>query len=329
MTRAGTARLLALSMLRGVGPATLRKVLRSTDIETTSVDEWSLAVPALRKAMSAPDAWRDASERAREQIERAEQFGARILCPLDEEYPSLLAASPDDPLLLFVKGVLTPTPEQSVGIIGTREPTGHGLIVTDRITRFFVERGWSVVSGLALGCDAQAHRSAIDAGGHTVAVLAHGLHTVAPSRHRDLAQEIVEASGALVTQYPFGRAAVPRQFAQRDKTQAGLARGIVMVQSDLEGGSLIASRAALGQGRWLAVPFPTRAVLAADASSIRANRVLTEGANGARARLLKLEDGDALSRIIVLRDKGDYGRCLDSSAAVGPAPRRAGQASLL
>lgn len=97
-----------------------------------------------------------------------------------------------------------------------------------------------------------------DAGGHTVAVLAHGPHTVAASRHRQLADDIFTAGGALVSEYPIGHAVQRQQFLKRNRTQAGLSQGVGMVQSDLEGRSLHASRAALGYRRWLAVPCPTQ-----------------------------------------------------------------------
>jgi DNA processing protein len=171
-------------MLSGIGPATLRKATQVFGFEDKSVDQLGSEVPAIGRASAPAGAWSKALELAEEQVDLAERCGARILSPLDAEYPKLLAATKDDPFLLYVRGDLAPSPEKSVAIIGTREPTPHGEIIATRITQFFVEQGWSVVSGLALGCDAIAHRAAIDAGGHTVAVLAHGLQTIAPAKHR-------------------------------------------------------------------------------------------------------------------------------------------------
>lgn len=312
---ASTGKLLALSMLSGVGPVALRKAAQVFGFEDKTVEQLGTEVPAISRAIAPAGAWSKALELAEEQTDLAERCGARILSPQDAEYPKLLAATKDDPFLLWVRGALAPFPEKSVAIIGTREPTRHGEVIAKRITQFFVEQQWSVVSGLALGCDALAHRAAIDAGGHTVAVLAHGLQTIAPAKHRGLAEDILNKGGALVSQYPIGRDAIPQQFVQRDKTQAGMAQGVVMVQSDLQGGSLHASRAAIDYGRWLAVPYPTEADRASGAEKTKANLLLADGSDADRLELLRRKESDGLDQIIVLRSKDDYAKCLASTAS--------------
>lgn len=303
-----TTKVLALSMLAGIGPATLRKIASLDAFLSSSVESLSVRVPALARALSDPLAWTKALDLVEKQIETAARYEARIISALDPEYPSLLRATKDDPFILFVRGRLSATPEKSVAIIGTRQPTKHGELITKRVTEFFVEQRWSVVSGLALGCDGLAHRAALEAKGHTVAVMAHGLQTVAPSQHRKLAEEILEGGGALVSEYRFGQGALPMQFVKRDRTQAGLAQGVVMIQSDIKGGSLHASRAALDYERWLAVPFPTDADQASNEPKIQANLLITDDcADIERAALLKCHRS-RLSRIIILRTKDDYPR---------------------
>lgn len=308
-----TRKLLALSLLRGIGPATLRKLAALPDFEMTPVEGLAAKMPALAKALN-DSAWSEALDGAEVQVDRAVADGARILSRLDEDYPALLSSTKDDPFLLYVKGTLAPTPARSVAIIGTREPTAHGRIVAERITTFFVEQGWSVVSGLALGCDAIAHRTTLAAKGHTVAVLAHGLQTIAPSQHRGLAEDILAGGGALVSEFPYGTAPLPPHFVKRDRTQAGLAEGVVMVQSDLKGGSLHAARAALNYGRWLAVPYPTERDRRASEAKIQANLLLADGSPEAKVDLLKSVTRADLSRIIVLRSKEDCERCLKPAA---------------
>lgn len=309
-----TQKMLALSMLSGVGPATLRRVV-SHSLESAPIIELSRRIPAIAKAIAVPSAWELAQELAQKQCDAAEKADAYIISALDEGYPTLLSATKDDPYILFVKGTLFQTPEKSVAIIGTRQPTKHGEMITRRITDFFCGQHWSIVSGLALGCDGIAHRAAIEAGGHTVAVLAHGLQTVAPSQHRKLAEEILNSGGALVSEYRFGQGALPTQFVKRDRTQAGLSQGVVMIQSDLKGGSLHASRAALDYERWLAVPYPTAADAQANESKIQANLMIANsGSDIDRANLLKCHIS-RLSKVIVLRAKGDYPQLV--SAPVG------------
>jgi DNA processing protein len=302
---AATGKLLALSMLPGIGPATLRKIASAPNFEQTTPKQWAAQVPALERALNANGAWSKALDQAEKQVEWAARVDGRILSPLDEAYPPLLAATKDDPFLIFVRGRLGPDPVKSVAIIGTREPTEHGEAIAQRIAQYFAERGWSIVSGLALGCDAIAHSTALHAQGHTLAVLAHGLQTIAPSKHERLAEEILAGGGALLSEFPFGRAPIPQQFVKRDSTQGGLAQGVVMIQSDVRGGSLHASRAALNYARWLAVPYPTDKDRQTAEPKIQANLVLAHGTPGDKAGLLHCAP-EALDHLIILRSRDDY-----------------------
>lgn len=310
-----TRRLLALSFLKGVGPMSLRKLSMLPGFTDVSIEALAECVPSAGKAIREAGAWTRAVELAEKQVAAARDLGARILSPLDQEYPPLLSTTSDDPFILYVLGELAPKPKKSVAIIGTREPTAHGTLICQRLTSFFVEHNWSVVSGLAIGCDALAHQEAIDRGGHTVAVLAHGLQTIAPTRHRKLADHILASGGALVSQYPIGTDPRPQQFVQRDRTQAGMSQGVVMVQSDLKGGSLHASRAALSYNRWLAAPVPTLRDRDAGEPKVQANIVLTEGAPNQQMELLRCSAQD-LVRVISLRGREDYARMTSMESPV-------------
>lgn len=266
-------------------------------------------VPALKKALAVPGAWEGACEVAHAQVRKAEADGARIISGVDADYPRLLLQTSDDPFLLFVKGKLAPRPEQSVAIIGTRQPTAHGVLIAERIAGFFASNEWSIVSGLAIGCDAIAHRMALERGAHTVAVLAHGLQTIAPSRNKDLAQQILDAGGALVTEYRYGQGIQKQQYVKRDRIQAGMAQGVVMIQSDLVGGSLYASRASVEYGRWLAVPVATDRDKENGEPKVQANLLLANGDDKARADLLRCPPS-ALRRIFIIRSKDDYTQLL-------------------
>lgn len=300
-----TRKILALSMLNGVGPATLRRVSAVNGLLGRSIEEIASSNPAIARGLKSLADWTKAEDAAEKQVHDATMLQAQILSPFDEGYPPLLAATKDDPFIIYVRGRLHSDPSKAVAIIGTREPTAHGKEIAKRITRFFTEQQWSIISGLAIGCDAIAHQEAIDEHGHTVAVLAHGLHTIAPSRHRKLADSILERGGALVSEYMIGEGAKPQHFVKRDRTQAGFAQGVVMVQSDLKGGSLHASRAAIEYGRWLAVPYPTPVDRANAEPKIQANLAISEGSSAVRNELLKLRDPHS-ARLITLRSKDDY-----------------------
>lgn len=294
-------------MLKGVGPATLRKMAGMVNIEAASLDSIADQLPSVALAFRDSQAWTRALEDAEKQAEEAGRYGARILSPLDPDYPRLLGGTKDDPFLLYVRGILPSDQAKSVAVIGTREPTPHGKVIAQRITHYLVEQGWSIVSGLALGCDAIAHQSALDKGGHTIAVMAHGLHTVAPKTNKKLAEDILSNGGALVSEYGFGVEPRPEFFVKRDRTQAGLAQGVVMIQSDRKGGSLHASRAALDYGRWLAVPYPTEQDRQKQEPKVQANLTFAEGTERERVELLRCSPS-ALERVIILRSRDDYSK---------------------
>lgn len=307
-----THQLLILYSVEGNSPSWVRDVLFSTRNSS-----YPFAFDAVREALEKIEGSRRtvAELDAEKQIELTEKVGGRILSPLDMEYPTLLLESPEYPPLLWVRGTLTGQSDRSVAIIGPREPTRHGLIIAERISRYFIEQKWSIVSGLAVGCDTAAHVASLDAGGHTVAVLAHGLQTLSPAQNKDLATRIVAEGGALVTEFATGISPKPHQFVQRDRTQAGLSRGVIMVQSDLKGGSLHAPRAALSYGRWIGVPAPTTADLSIKASKIEANQILIHGTVEEKLQLMRCQ-AEALKRLIVLEGKDDYAQLLSRSPAV-------------
>ena len=305
-----TEKMLVLSMLKGVGPATLHQVAALPNFLLEDIDWIAKKSPKIQKSLELPSAWNTAQAQACFQISEAQRSDTRIISVLDEDYPELLRLTKDAPYIIYVKGNLHTVPRKSVAIIGTRQPTKHGVMIADRVTKFFAENGWSIVSGLALGCDAVAHRSALANGGHTIAVLAHGLDTVSPSSHKQLTLEILEAGGALVSEYGFGSSAIPSNFVKRDRTQAGLAQGVVMIQSDVKGGSLHASRAALQYGRWLAVPYPTDQDREASEAKIQANMLFASTSVADKKNLLKCETQD-LERLHVFFGRADYPKMLD------------------
>ena len=319
--------LLTLSMLKGVGPATLRKVATVANFEEMSMADVCFNLPkSVTDAMS-QETWMQAQRESDKQDKLARSAGTRIISVADAGYPKLLSETRDDPKIIFVKGNLTNLPEKSVAIIGTREPTQHGEVTARRLTEYFTTESWSVISGLAIGCDAIAHEVALNACGHTVAILAHGLQTIAPPRHRNLAERILESGGALVTEYRFGREPEPANFAKRDRIQAGMAQGVVMVQSDVKGGSLHASRAAIEYGRWLAVPYPTKMDIGRKESKIRGNLLLADGSPQAKTKLLNC-GLDELQRLIVLGGRKDYPQMANLNSNLISQPSESKQGNL-
>jgi len=164
----------------------------------------------------------------------------------DEGYPADLREIHDPPARLFVRGSLPDRP--MIAIVGSRRATPYGLRVAYRLAADLSCRGVAVVSGLARGIDAAAHRGALSGPTPTVAVMATGLDRVYPPEHTELAEQIA-ATGALVTEAPEGTAPVPSRFPVRNRIISGLSKGVVVVEAAMRSGALITARTAAEEGR--------------------------------------------------------------------------------
>lgn len=301
---------LILSGLKGVGPSTIEKVLGLASYPLKTTLELCEYAYELRKNSLTVEQYDEARRYADFQVSMAFKNDTRIISLLDAEFPKILVASGVRIAVLYVKGNVEALNIPSVAVIGTREPTAHGEEITKRITDWMVQQGWAIVSGLALGCDSIAHKQAIESGGKTVAVMAHGLQTISPSRNVELATSILSSDGALVSEFGFDIKPAPTNFVIRDKTQSALSRGVIMIQSDLVGGSLHASRAAIKDQRPLIVPFPTDKDIAHSESKISANLLLASDDAIGKCNLLKCVP-TGLENLHIIRRKEEYGRMLE------------------
>ncbi|HHM8124454.1 TPA: DNA-processing protein DprA [Pseudomonas aeruginosa] len=301
---------LILSGLKGVGPSTIEKVLGLSSYPLKTALELCEYACELRKSSLTVEQFDQARRYADFQVDMASKNDTRVISLLDAEFPKNLMASGVRLAVLYVKGNIGALNIPSVAVIGTREPTSHGEEITKRITDWMVQQGWAIVSGLALGCDSIAHKQAIESGGKTVAVMAHGLQTISPSRNKDLATSILSSDGALVSEFGFDIKPVPTNFVIRDKTQSALSRGVIMIQSDLLGGSLHASRAAIKDLRPLIVPFPTYKDITNCESKISANLLLASDDDVGKCKLLRCSS-TGLENLHIIRRKEEYGGMLE------------------
>ncbi|MEA2018856.1 MAG: DNA-processing protein DprA [Campylobacterota bacterium] len=303
-----THKLLILSKIKGIGPKALIQLSKIKSFESLSFQDMAEENNVLKKKLEGIDLL-DAEKAAEYDISEARNSSSKIISVLDSAYPSLMKDISDKPAIVYVKGNFHSQEHDSIAIIGTREPTEHGKIITERISEFFVDNNYSIVSGLAIGCDTIAHDIAVKNAAHTVAVLSHGLQTIAPKQNIDLAKKILDTGGLLLTEYLFGTPVRPFQYVQRDRIQAALSKGVVMIQSDLKGGSLHASRATLKYNRKLVVPFPTPADIESKSSKTEANILIANDNIDERINLLKCSE-EQLKNIFVLRGKNDYNELL-------------------
>ena len=301
---------LILSGLKGVGPSTIEKVLGLSSYPLKTTLELCEYAYELRKNSLTVEQFDEARRYADFQVDMASKSDTRIISLLDTEFPKTLMDSGVRVAVLYVKGNLQALNIPSVAVIGTRQPTSHGEEITKRITDWMVQQGWAIISGLALGCDSIAHKQAVESGGKTVAVMAHGLQTVSPSRNKDLATSILSSGGALVSEFGFDIKPAPTNFVIRDKTQSALSRGVIMIQSDLVGGSLHASRAAIKDQRPLIIPFPTDKDIAHSESKISANLLLASGDTIGKCNLLKCAPA-GLEYVHIVRRREEYDSMLE------------------
>lgn len=242
---------LMLGMVAGVGPR-IRQLL----LERFGSPEAVLAAsPAeLRqvqgvgaKLAEAIVAGRDEAP-AREEIEHCRANGLEFLTPAHDAYPRLLNEIPDPPGVLFCRGELRPEDAVAIAIVGTRHATGYGLKQAARLAGSLSQAGMTIVSGMARGIDAAAHRAALAAGGRTVAVLAGGLSNIYPPEHAGLADEVA-ASGVLLSEAPSWAQPLPGTFPQRNRIITGMSLGVIVVEAADRSGALISARHAMEQGR--------------------------------------------------------------------------------
>ena len=189
-----------------------------------------------RKATAAALAW-------------AAQPNNHILTLADAAYPQALLDLPDPPTLLYVIGELSILNAPALAIVGARSASPQGTENAAAFAENLARGGLVVVSGLALGIDAAAHRGALRAGGSTVAVIGTGADRVYPARNKALARQMLDSGGALVSEFPLGTPAAAQNFPRRNRIIAGLARGVLVVEAALGSGSLITARLANEQGR--------------------------------------------------------------------------------
>ncbi len=247
---------MALSAAHGLALERLRRVLDRVGSAAAVVEE-GRGRAAWRAHLKKPERRAlDGLEPAPpDRLERLRERGVRVVSYRGPGYPRRLLHLHQPPPALYLEGPLRPE-ERSVAVVGTRSATSYGRRAARDLAGDLARAGWTVVSGLALGVDAAAHRAALDAGGGTVAVLGSGLDHSYPAANRDLYGRLRER-GALVTEFPPEQPPKRWTFPKRNRIIAALAAGVVVVQAPRESGALITADQALELGREVfAVPGP-------------------------------------------------------------------------
>jgi DNA processing protein len=245
----GLASWIRLSLVDGLGPATFRKLLSAFGLpeHILGASHASLcrAVPG-DMARRILDQHHDIEVTAA--LEWAAHEGNTILSLADRAYPRLLLEIADPPPLLYLRGRLELLDSQALAIVGSRNATPQGLANAESFARAFSDAGLTIVSGLALGIDAAAHRGGLAGRGSTVAVLGTGADALYPASNRALGEDIA-TRGLLVSEFPVGTPPNSGNFPRRNRLIAGLTRGCLVIEAAVSSGSLITARQAAEQGR--------------------------------------------------------------------------------
>jgi DNA processing protein len=257
---AETRALIALAHVPGVGSGRVRALLAhfgSAQAVMEASARALAAVDGVGEQTAAAIAGFDGEATAEAQIEQAERVGAQPVTLWDDHYPRLLRQIYDPPPVLWVRGDLLPEDERAIAIVGTRRASDYGRRVAHHFAFELARRGYTIVSGLAYGVDAAAHRGAVDAGGRTLAILGSGVDRIYPARHAPLAEQIIHGAGALISEFPLGTRPDAPHFPRRNRVIAGLALGTLVAEARATGGALLTAWMATEQNRAVfAVPAP-------------------------------------------------------------------------
>jgi DNA processing protein len=249
---------LTLSLTVGVGDSTLRHLLQAFGMPEQVLDAGAAALGRVVDARIAQALCADDAHRANEvaaALDWLAQDDNFLISVADPHYPKDLLESPDPPMLLYCKGNLARFEHPAVAVVGSRNATAQGLANAEQFAHALSDAGVVVVSGLALGIDAAAHRGALAGHAGTIAVVGTGLDIVYPSKNRNLAHQIAAQGSLMVSEFALGTRANAGHFPRRNRIIAGLSRGTLVVEAAVQSGSLITARLAGEIGREvLAIP---------------------------------------------------------------------------
>jgi DNA processing protein len=272
---------LALNRIEGLGPAAAQRLLRTyprpgelfgrvTAAELAALGVPEAAARAILRAKDDPGLRRDLAA----DLKWHRQAGHRIVHLGDSRYPACLREIHQPPPVLYVDGSVELLAGPALAMVGARRSSSSGRQSARELARELGRAGLTIVSGLALGIDAECHCGALDGGAGTIAVLATGIDRIYPRRHEDLSRRIRDQGGALVSEFPLGTPPLAGHFPRRNRIISGLCLGTLVVEAAERSGSLVTARHALEQGREVfAVPGSIR-----NATAWGCHRLIQQGA---------------------------------------------------
>jgi DNA processing protein len=267
---------LGFNLVKGIGPAKVQALLdyfghlgaawHATELQLQKIGLDQRAIQSFFEARSQLD--------LDDCLAQTQKAGITILTWESADYPNYLREIATAPPVLYVLGALQEIDRLAVAVVGTRRLTAYGRQATRDLVTGLVRNGVTIISGLARGIDAIAHKTALEMGGRTIAVLGSGLDCIYPAEHRSLVKNIVAGQGAVISEYGLGVKPEAKNFPPRNRLISGLSLGVIVVEAGERSGALITANFALEQGRDVfAVPGNINSV-----ASKGPNRLIQEGA---------------------------------------------------
>ena len=242
-----SSQILAISLIKGVGPQSLRKFVKyitdnsfNFDMHYSTIEGYFSELSELDKRVKLPTVQdiKFAIEQSENISNDSLNANIKTISYLEVDFPPLLKLLDDYPVLLHYKGNMHSLKEKSVAIIGTREASDHAIQAGERLSKIMSEdKGYTIVSGLAVGCDTVAHRSAVEVNRPTAAFLAGGLDKIYPKENLKLSEQIIDTGGVLISEYEIGKESHKNFFVQRDRLQSGSSEGIIVLETGIKGGT--------------------------------------------------------------------------------------------
>ncbi|MDP0492339.1 MAG: DNA-processing protein DprA [Verrucomicrobiota bacterium JB023] len=252
--------LLTLNALPKVGPIRIRRLIQQFGSPEAVLKQSTTALlsvhgvgPEIAEIIRSHGSIFDPDK----ELAACEQLGITLLTPESELWPRGLDEVDGGPVLLYVKGELSPADRHAVGIVGSRRCSHYGREVTRLFGSRLARSGYTILSGLALGIDTIAHEAALETGGRTIAILGSGLTRLYPRENKPLAQAIADGQGAVISEFPLGSPPDKQSFPQRNRIVASWSKALVVTECSRRSGSLITAGYANDAGRSVfAVPGP-------------------------------------------------------------------------
>ncbi|MCK5834900.1 MAG: DNA-processing protein DprA [Lentisphaeria bacterium] len=247
-----------LNLIPKIGPITVKKLLT---VFPTAVDILQATRSELIEIQGIGPthanhitAWQTETN-YEEELRRCEEAGIELVSPVHPDYPQLLLETYDPPLCLYVRGNTKILNGNNIAFVGSRKTSFYGVEVTKDLARCAKFEDWTVVSGLARGIDTVAHQTVVDHGGITIAVIGSGLARLYPKENLQLARDIVENGGAIISEFPLNAPPARTSFPMRNRIIAGMSKGTLVVEGGIKSGSMITATQAIEQGKLVfAVP---------------------------------------------------------------------------